>query len=213
MAFTVLLDANVLYPAVLRDVLLTIAEANMFRLLVSPDILDEVERNLVKTADVKPEAAGYLRKTIESVFEEGVVEQNSYAQLIPVMTNDPKDRHVLAAAVVGRADLIVTQNLKDFPNDSTSPYGIEVQDSDTFLVHQMTLDPRRVVKVLQNLTSRRGLPPLTTMSDLLAALDKQTPKFCAKVRNHIEREAKPPETTSESPQAQSRSTVLDGNKA
>jgi len=57
------------------------------------------------------------------------------------MTNDPKDRHVLAAAVRGNADAMVTANLKDFPPTALAPYELEALHPDEFLLDQLALDP------------------------------------------------------------------------
>ena len=55
------------------------------------------------------------------------------------MTNDPKDRHVLAAAIRSRARVIVTLNLRDFPESSLSQYGIAAQHPDDFILDQIDL--------------------------------------------------------------------------
>jgi hypothetical protein len=60
-------------------------------------------------------------RTMERAFPDAMVA--GHEALIPSMANDPKDRHVLAAAVRGRADVIVTSNVRDFPPAACEPYG------------------------------------------------------------------------------------------
>lgn len=127
MGFVALLDANVLYPETLRDVLLTLAEVGVFQVRWSPDILDEVERNVARRAKAAnstaaPRGAAYARglMLMEEAFPEAAVDPESYRPLIDSMTNQRKDRHVLAAAVVGRADVIVTSNVTALRNGETS---------------------------------------------------------------------------------------------
>lgn len=91
--------------------------------------------------------------------------------LIDAMTNDPKDRHVLAAAVRGGAELIVTQNVRDFPPAATAPYDIEVSDQDAFLLDQRALDPVAVRRALTRQVSRYRREP-RTVADLLIALGR-----------------------------------------
>ena len=65
-----------------------------------------------------------------------------YEALVPALTlPDPDDRHVLAAAIVGRCDAIITQNLKDFPPQTLAPFGIETQHPDDFFRNQLSLRP------------------------------------------------------------------------
>ena len=63
------------------------------------------------------------------------------------MANDPGDRHVLAAAIVGQADVVVTDNVRHFPDDACEPYGIEVQTPDEFLSHAFDLAPQGVADI------------------------------------------------------------------
>ena len=75
-----------------------------------------------------------LVRTMERAFPEAMV--TGHEPLIPSMTKDPKDRHVLAAAVRGRADVVVTSNVRDFPPEACEPYDVDVQTPDEFLRHQ-----------------------------------------------------------------------------
>ena len=79
-------------------------------------------------------------------------EVTEYEKLIGAMTNDPKDRHVAAAAVLAGTRIIVTFNLKDFQASSLSAWGIEAQHPDEFLVS--ILDNHRTSIALEN--SRSG---------------------------------------------------------
>lgn len=112
-SFIVVLDAGVLIPAPLRDTLLRAVEAGLYRAQWSEDILEEVRRNLISELGRSEEQAQRLVDTIHTAFPEAMV--TGYASLTAAMTNHPKDRHVLAAAVVAGAQVIVTSNLKDFP--------------------------------------------------------------------------------------------------
>lgn len=117
MAFTALLDANVLYPAYLRDVLLRIAAAEVYQVRWSEQILDEMARNLKrKVSAPRHHEIDRMVEKMKTAFPEAMV--TGHENLIPSMTNHEEDRHVLAAAVRGRADVIVTSNLKHFPRSA-----------------------------------------------------------------------------------------------
>jgi hypothetical protein len=73
---------------------------------------------------------------------------------------DPDDRHVLAAAIKGRADLIVTSNLRDFPDDALSPWGIEAQHPDEFLTHQFHLSQPIFLSAVRSVRARLKNPPV-----------------------------------------------------
>jgi predicted nucleic acid-binding protein len=105
MTFSVVLDTCVLYPAYLRDTLLRLAEAGLFRPLWSAGILDELDRNLVE-AGIPAQTVQRLVTEMRTAFDDAEVV--SYEPLIATMTCDHKDRHVLAAAVCAGADTLVT---------------------------------------------------------------------------------------------------------
>jgi hypothetical protein len=83
---------------------------------------------------------------MESMFPDALV--TGYDDLIASMTNDPKDRHVLAAAVKCGAQSIVSNNVRHFPQESLSPYGLECLTADAFFKHQYHLDPDAFLSVL-----------------------------------------------------------------
>jgi PIN domain-containing protein len=86
-----------------------------------------------------------------------------FEDLIPSLSlPDPDDRHVLAAAIRGRADVIVTYNMKDFPAEAIAPYGIEIQHPDKFLSHVFALSPGAVLGALQRLRQSLKNPPLAS---------------------------------------------------
>ena len=83
-----------------------------------------------------------------------------FEQLIPVLDlPDPNDRHVLAAAIKGRADLIVTTNLRHFPPDKLDRWGAEAQHPDEFLTHQFHLSQPLFLQAVRTVRLRLTNPP------------------------------------------------------
>ena len=122
--YAALLDANVLFPNLLRDTVLTLAQRGLYRPLWSEKILDEARRNiLAKRPDVDPVKLQRTFALVREKFDDANVEGFDPLQA-GLELPDPDDRHVLAAAIHGGAQSIVTFNLKDFPAktlaDSTS---------------------------------------------------------------------------------------------
>jgi hypothetical protein len=93
--------------------------------------------------------------------------------LIPSLTlPDPDDRHVLAAAIIGRCDVIVTQNLKDFPDAVLACYGIDVQHPDEFLCNHLNLAQGPFCSAVQKVRRRLTNPPYT-ITQYLDTLTRQ----------------------------------------
>ena len=180
MAFVAFLDTCVLYPPTLRDVLLTFAEAGIFQVRWSPDVLDELEGVFVKHAKIyegKNPVAGaqYVIKNMTNAFPDAFIEKSQYEQLVSAMTNDEKDRHVLAAAIVSRADILVTFNKKHFQIEK-GLYHLEVQGPDEFLCYQLDLSPGKFFKHLGNLATQRR-EPMNTARGILKKLGNIVPNF------------------------------------
>jgi predicted nucleic acid-binding protein len=177
--FVVVLDANVLFPFTLRDTLLRAAAAGFYQLRWSAEILDETATNLVRSGTMDATKANRLRAIMEREFPEAAVKD--YAQLIPAMRNDEKDRHVAAAAVKAGAQVIVTSNLKDFEN---LPDGVEAQSPDEFLGNLLDLHPAGLVEVLREQAADLVNPPMS-FDELLDRLARVVPEFVAVVRAHL----------------------------
>lgn len=156
MAFIVLLDATSLFPNTLRNVLLLAHDRGLYQAKFSDAILDEV-RNAVnrKYQDANVDRTITL---IRQHFSDALVQ--NYERLIPAMTNESSDRHVLAAAVACGAQVIVTDNTDDFPEDCCSPYSVEVKTADEFLVDLWDLDSELMMAVLREAAASTSRPPL-----------------------------------------------------
>jgi len=177
--FKVVLDANVLYPFTLRDTLLRAASEGFFQLYWSAEILDEAVRNLIASETVTPEQGARLRATMAQAFPEAEV--TGYESLVAGMQNDPKDRHVAAAALKAGAQVIVTSNLRDF---QTLPDGVEAQSPDEFLSNLFDLDPDGIVELLRDQAAALKKPP-RTFDEVIAALAKTVPGFAGAILKHV----------------------------
>lgn len=159
MAFPAFLDTNVLYGAVLADTLLRVAEAGAYRPHWSADVLSELSRNLVQHAGLSPEKAAHRIEQMEQAFPDASVV--GYDGLIDGLGCDPKDRHVLAAAIHGGCQVIVTFNTKDFSPESVEGFGITVVPPQDFLLDQLDLYPRLVHDALQAQAATSNRPELS----------------------------------------------------
>lgn len=115
MPFVVVYDANVLYPSSVRDLLLRVARAGLVQAKWTDEILDEVFRNIkANRPDLDPARLDRTRKLMNDAIADVLV--SDYEPLIEILDlPDPGDRHVLAAAIKSSAQVIVTENLKHFP--------------------------------------------------------------------------------------------------
>lgn len=177
-----LLDACVLYPVGLRDTLLSVAQAHAFRPLWSAEILEEVRGAIQRSVPGADPARidrmlGHMRAAFPDALAVG------YSNLVPKMTNDFADRHVLAAAVIGHADVIVTWNVRHFPPGACHSHGIAVETPDEFLARMYASDSGAVESALARQVARYIAPPMT-VEDLLARHALRLPRFVAAVRAH-----------------------------
>lgn len=155
-----ILDTCVLAPMPLCDTLLRLAENPAFYIPKwSCDILREL-RSTLQRMGYTPAQAGRRITAMESAFEDASV--TGYQRLAAEMTNDPKDRHVLAAAVRSGAHANITDNVRHFPPASVKPYHVDVLTPDAFLVHQFHLNAELLLdKLRAQATARRvGLQSL-----------------------------------------------------
>ena len=157
--YTALFDACVLYPGQIRDLLISLAQTDTFTAKWSDEINEEWVSALV--------GAGKDRQTLLSTCKlmaaavpDAIV--TGYDHLVTgLILPDERDRHVLAAAISGRCDVIITNNLKDFPLTILSQYGIEVQTPDVFVSNLYDLHPDVVDYTVRTILARLTKPPIS----------------------------------------------------
>lgn len=161
--FTAVIDACVLAAALKRNLVLTLAEAEFFRVRWSDHILEETRIAIGRILRAKgaPDAETRAERAIVAMnlaFEEARV--LDYAGFIPVSAAlpDHDDAHLIAAALKARAELIVTDNLKHFPPDILEPLNLEARSADTFLADTLALDPGRAVAAVRRMRQRFKKP-------------------------------------------------------
>lgn len=170
--FTALFDACVLYPAPLRDLLMQLSLAGLFRARWTDAIHDEwIENLLVRRPDLKRAKLERTRELMNQTNLDNLV--TGYEDLIAGLAlPDSKDRHVLAAAIRCGADVIVTFNEKDFPPACLDQFGIETQHPDEFLWHLIDLAPEKVCRSARKHRARLKNPPKSA-SEYLDSLARQ----------------------------------------
>ncbi|MCY4397352.1 MAG: PIN domain-containing protein [Rhodospirillaceae bacterium] len=168
---TALLDANVLYPAGLRDLLLRLADRYLFAPRWSADIHAEWMRSLLADRpDIDAVVLDRTREVMDGHFPEAVV--TGYEAIAARLDlPDPDDRHVLAAAIHGGADVIVTRNLRDFPAARLAPHALAAQHPDAFIAGLFETDPGAVLAAVRGHRAALRHPPRSA-SDHLAALER-----------------------------------------
>ena len=181
MAYVALLDASVLHPWVLCDLLLRLAERGLYRPAWSAEILDEVVDSLTERRPQHAERFQRRRERMEAAFAEAMAERPArFLTAVPEEV-DPGDRHVVAAALAARADVIVTNNIRHFALERLAETGVLVQTADEFLIHQWWLDSDAVAEALTEMAETTSRPPLTH-EQVLESLGKSAPGFVALAR-------------------------------
>lgn len=179
--FVVVLDANVLFPFRKRDVLLRFCQVGLFRARWSQRILDEWTRSLLAE---KPHLADSIQAQLEAMqraFPEACI--TGYEPLIDALTlPDAEDRHVLAAAIRCGAQHIVTENLKDFPENVLSEFAVEAIDADEFLSRTFDLYPAAAIEALKIMRQGYRNPAFTQSEFVFDLTAKGLPKLASRVR-------------------------------
>lgn len=161
MAFIAVYDACVLYPSPLRDLLIRLAQKGLFRARWTNEILDECFRAIRENRpDLAAERLERTRQLMNGAVRDCLVE--GYESLVDSFDlPDPKDRHVLAAAVRCGAQMIVTFNLKHFPDEVLRAYDLEAQHPDDFVINQIHLNAAVVLCTVQEQAQALEKPAMT----------------------------------------------------
>jgi predicted nucleic acid-binding protein len=158
--FTALFDANVLFGARLRSLLMELAMSGLFRARWSDDIHKEWMEAVSKRRGIDIEKLVPTRLAMDEAVPDGCV--SGYKGLIQALTlPDPSDTHVLAAAIRCNASVIVTFNEADFPSPALEPYGIHTRHPDKFIRDVDGLDPGGVAEAARRDLAHYKSPPLT----------------------------------------------------
>lgn len=162
---------------------LRLAERDLYVIVWSEEILDEAHRKLLADGRGDREYCERRKFMIRRYFAEG--EARDFESLIPLLSCDPKDRHVLAAAIRGGAEQIVTFDLDDFPNAALAPHDIEAIHPDEFFQNVLDLDSRLVLQVLIEQASNLKRPPLSVYDVIKAISMAGCPIFAQELENIV----------------------------
>ena len=159
--FTALLDASVLAPQMKCDLILSLADAELFRARWSERILEETERAVTSMLSERgiadaAERAERKRHAISGWpgFADCLVENFEVLEAGLPAIPDADDRHVVAAALKTKASVIVTDNLRDFPAEVMEQLELEAKSADDFIADTIDLSPRISVQALAEMRAR-----------------------------------------------------------
>ncbi|MDA8000858.1 MAG: PIN domain-containing protein [Alphaproteobacteria bacterium] len=169
--YTALLDANILYSNSLRDICLQLSRADVFQAKWTEDIHQEWMNARLKNDPRATQAK--LARTRGKIDEETDGLITGYEHLIPELDlPDPDDRHVLAAAIVGRCDAIITKDLRGFPGARLAPHRIAARHPDEFLLERLNLASAPFCMAIKEIRSRL-INPSYSVEEYLSNLRKQ----------------------------------------
>ena len=178
--FKVFLDACVLADIAVCDLLLRLAERpRQYLPKWSDEVLAETRRTQEKLG-----WPGHLVDSFEdqlrTVFPESLV--TGYEHLLDAVENDPKDRHVLAAAIHAKAEVILTFNLGDFPPAALNPWEVAAVHPQHYLLTLYSIDPLQVVSRVSEIAAKRGQDE----QDVLIRLGRALPDFAARLMDDLD---------------------------
>ena len=161
MTSVALLDACVLYPAPIRDLLMQLARQGLYQPRWSADIHDEWTRSVLRDrSDLTATQLSRTRALMDQHATGALVE--GYHDIISTLIlPDPDDRHVLAAAIVGGATLLVTFNTKDFPKPILDAHEISLIDPDAFIEQLIMAEPTVAIAAAKAIVRRLRSPPMS----------------------------------------------------
>lgn len=183
---TAVYDACVLYPAGLRSTLMYVGLTGLVHVRWSEAIHDEWMRNVLDDRkDITPEQLERTRSLMNAAIPDSLVV--GYEPLIETLElPDPNDRHVLAAAIHAKAEVIVTFNGKDFPKAALTPHSIEKSTPDAFVLRLLQAHPIQVVDALRMDRMAKKRPPKTPEEYLNALIAQRLPRTSAELRQYID---------------------------
>ena len=170
--FTAFVDACSLAGAVKRNLILSLAEGEFFRLRWSEMVLDETQKAIEEILRTKgdqsfAEKAVSARMYMQEAFEDAIVDDYESFLCVGEDLPDEDDAHILAAALKTQAQIIITDNLPDFPSRVLVPLNIEALSTDQFLANTIDLNSSKAVAVLREMRLRLKRPEMTAEALLM----------------------------------------------
>jgi predicted nucleic acid-binding protein len=181
--YTAVLDACVLYQLAIADSLMSIAVTGLFAAKWTQKIEEEWIESLEKN---RPDLKGKLatrRDSMREAVPDWEISEAAWNSIASSLTlPDPNDVHVLAAAIAGHADCIVTRNQRDFPASIMDVHGIDILDPDEFIINQWDLENVPVMAAFKGMRARRK-KPTESVEDFALTLEKNgLPATAQKIR-------------------------------
>lgn len=181
--YAVILDACVLYPAPIRSYLLYLAQTGLYRARWTEQIHNEWIRNLLKNNQQLDKAKIERTKQLMNKYNPDCLVEGYELLIGSIILPDKNDRHVVAAAIRGQAEAIITYNLKDFPDEALAQFGISAIHPDEFLSDMFELNPGLAIQAAHRHRQSLKSPPFST-DDYLDCLQKQKlPSFVSLLKN------------------------------
>ncbi len=177
--FAIVLDANILAESAVSDLFLRLAEEP--RLMCpkwTSEIWDEARRTMTNKLGWPINVVESRIAAAQSAFPEAMI--SDHLTFIPQCTNDPKDRHILAAAIRAKVETIVTMNVKHFKPADLVALGVTASHPGDYLKVLFDLEEGVVVSVLHRMAEIRG----TSLVQMLSRLSVSVPTFTS----HVSRE-------------------------
>lgn len=156
--FTAVLDTNVVYPVISRDLLFWFAHYDLYTPKWSKHIFREWKKVMLEKGISEDDANKRIQKANDA-FPDALV--NNYERLIEhLQLPDQDDRHVLAAAIKTNANIIVTNNIQDFPETYLQSFGLSAKKADDFLTDIIDLNPKQAADAFREMVLNKKRPPL-----------------------------------------------------
>ncbi|WP_256002764.1 PIN domain-containing protein [Pedobacter deserti] len=156
--FKAVLDTNVMFPVVIRDLLFWFAHYELYTPKWSANIFSEWMHVMIRKGVGESEAVKRVQKA-NAAFPDAMV-LNYDGLIIDLKLPDEEDRHVLAAAIKTNANVIVTNNLKDFPDDYLTTFGLKAKSADDFLTDIIDLNQEQAIEAFKEMVLNRRNPAM-----------------------------------------------------
>lgn len=157
----VVIDSCVLYPTVLREIVLGVTAQGAFRPIWSARILEEWRRAAARNGQGDGRIAEAEIRAVRALFPEAEVSVSPDTEAV-LSLPDPDDVHVLAAAVDGDAEELMTLNLGDFPSRTLARAGVLRRAPDEFLLEQYHADPEAMREIVDEVMARAAAHGIDT---------------------------------------------------